>query len=146
MNINELEQLHQSGALRRVAFHRTFNHRQLKVNQVFVTFVTEQASGSYGEVTFMLEHSALTSELLTRQLLDNAGVPYSFSDLTAPLGQPNNTTPDEQHSGPTRGAGVSFMKPCGVCGKQDFDDSRSCMNPAVYTAAGDWHCLLQVAS
>lgn len=157
MDINELVSLHANGFLRRVAVHTTLNHRAMKEHKVFVTFVA--VTGNYtGEVTFMLQNECLRSLVLTKQLLDNNGIPYTYTDLSSPMGFHKS---DRTNLTPQQSAKSLFCSPdkltvaepspapsnCNLCGKTSFDTALGCLNSAVFSIrSGDWACNLMRAT
>lgn len=157
MDINELKQLNTDGFLRRVSVQTTLNHRAMKEHKVFVTFIA--TSGNYtGEVTFMLQHACLRSLVLTKQLLDDNGIPYVYTDLASPMGSRKsdeaNLTPQQPVksafcSPDARVAAEPFPVPsnCNLCGKTSFDTALGCLNSAVFSIrSGDWACNLMRAT
>lgn len=143
MDINELKQLNSSGFLRRVAVHTTLNKRAFKEHKVFVTFVA--SSGNYtGEVTFMLQNECLRSLVLTKQLLDNNGIVYTYTDLTPQQSAESLfCSPDKQ----TVAEPSPVPSNCNLCGKTSFDTAIGCLNSAVFSVrSGEWACNLMRAT
>lgn len=143
MDINELKQLNSTGFLRRVAVHTTLNKRAFKEHKVFVTFVA--SSGNYtGEVTFMLQNECLRSLVLTKQLLDNSGIPYVYTDLTPQQSAESLfCSPDKQ----TVAEPSPVPSNCNLCGKTSFDTAIGCLNSAVFSVrSGEWACNLMRAT
>lgn len=140
MNLQDVIQLKQKGAKFRLVLAKSLSNRAYHSDYELYLQLKTVLNPTDTPNTSSIAVDAPKHYLTLERLLTHNELPFDFlHDFEKPV---LTSTTSVLSLEPLAGRPI-----CGICFKTDYDDSRGCKNPIIFSVGvGDWVCNLQVKS